>query len=188
MLPNPGEFHWRANGEHHMWQPEAIADLSMRYGGIRWGHGRLALLTEYWWKTRQLREWRLFPDTGDAPALLREGSYEDRYADPGSPVMQPDDRGFARLLTTGPGGLVIYRIGAGASPEGDRPFLDRQDLAGGGTERLFQSRAPWYEAPIALLDAGAVLAFGSDWFVAPMEPLMSIYAAATRRTLDGASQ
>ncbi len=27
MLPNPGEFHWRANGEHHMWQPEAIADL-----------------------------------------------------------------------------------------------------------------------------------------------------------------
>ena len=31
-----------------------------------------------------------------------------------------------------------------------------------------------------------MLAFGSDWFVAPMEPLMSIYAATTRRTLDGA--
>lgn len=37
----------------------------------------------------------------------------------------------------------------------------------------------------SLLDAGAVLAFGSDWFVAPMSPLMGIYAAATRRTLDG---
>ncbi len=36
----------------------------------------------------------------------------------------------------------------------------------------------------SLLDAGAVLAFGSDWFVAPMEPLMGIYAAVTRRTLD----
>lgn len=136
-------------------EPRAIADLSMRYGGILWGHGELALLTESWWKTRRFREWRLAPDTGAAPALLREGSYEDRYADPGSPVMQPDDRGFARLLTTGPGGLVIYRIGAGASPEGDRPFLDRQDLAGGGTERLFQSSAPWYEAPFALLDEGA---------------------------------
>jgi predicted amidohydrolase YtcJ len=37
----------------------------------------------------------------------------------------------------------------------------------------------------SLLDSGAVLAFGSDWWVAPMEPLMVIYAAATRRTLDG---
>jgi predicted amidohydrolase YtcJ len=37
----------------------------------------------------------------------------------------------------------------------------------------------------SLLDAGAVLAFGSDWFVAPMNPLAGIYAAVTRRTLDG---
>jgi predicted amidohydrolase YtcJ len=37
----------------------------------------------------------------------------------------------------------------------------------------------------SLLDSGAVLAFGSDWFVAPMSPLMGIYAASTRRTLDG---
>ena len=37
----------------------------------------------------------------------------------------------------------------------------------------------------ALLDAGAVLAFGSDWFVAPPDPLAGIQAAVTRRTLDG---
>ena len=36
----------------------------------------------------------------------------------------------------------------------------------------------------SLLDSGAILAFGSDWPVAPMEPLMGIYAAVTRRTLD----
>ena len=36
----------------------------------------------------------------------------------------------------------------------------------------------------SLLDSGAVLAFGSDWPVAPMQPLMGIYAAVTRRTLD----
>jgi predicted amidohydrolase YtcJ len=36
-----------------------------------------------------------------------------------------------------------------------------------------------------LLDQGAVLAFGSDWPVAPLDPLLGIYAAATRRTLDG---
>jgi hypothetical protein len=38
----------------------------------------------------------------------------------------------------------------------------------------------------SLLDAGARLAFGSDWSVAPATPLEGIYAAVTRRTLDGA--
>ena len=38
----------------------------------------------------------------------------------------------------------------------------------------------------SLLDAGADVAFGSDWFVAPPTPLEGIYAAVTRRTLDDA--
>ncbi|HKV51928.1 MAG TPA: amidohydrolase [Gemmatimonadaceae bacterium] len=37
----------------------------------------------------------------------------------------------------------------------------------------------------SLLDAGARLAFGSDWDVAPPTPIEGIYAAVTRRTLDG---
>ena len=37
----------------------------------------------------------------------------------------------------------------------------------------------------SLLDRGAILAFGSDWTVAPIEPLLGIHAAVTRRTLDG---
>ena len=36
----------------------------------------------------------------------------------------------------------------------------------------------------SLLDAGARLAFGSDWYVAPPTPIEGIYAAVTRRTLD----
>ncbi|MBM3285135.1 MAG: amidohydrolase, partial [Candidatus Aminicenantes bacterium] len=37
----------------------------------------------------------------------------------------------------------------------------------------------------SLLDAGVRLACGSDWSVAPLNPLAGIYAAVTRRTLDG---
>ncbi len=51
--------------------------------------------------------------------------------------------------------------------------------------RIGPERAKGTYAFRSLLDAGAVLAFGSDWFVAPMEPMMGIYAAVTRRTLDG---
>src|SRR5437899_9878957 len=37
----------------------------------------------------------------------------------------------------------------------------------------------------SLLDTGAKLAFGSDWSVAPLSPLLGIDAAVNRRTLDG---
>lgn len=36
-----------------------------------------------------------------------------------------------------------------------------------------------------LLDTGAKLALGSDWSVAPLDPMTGVYAAVTRRTLDG---
>jgi predicted amidohydrolase YtcJ len=37
----------------------------------------------------------------------------------------------------------------------------------------------------SLLASGATLAFGSDWSVAPMDPILGIYAAVTRRSADG---
>jgi predicted amidohydrolase YtcJ/beta-lactamase class A len=37
----------------------------------------------------------------------------------------------------------------------------------------------------SLLDAGATLVFGSDWFVAPLSPVLGIHAAVTRQTIDG---
>ena len=46
-------------------------------------------------------------------------------------------------------------------------------------------RARFTYAFRSLMDAGARVAFGSDWSVAPADPLYGIYAATTRRTLDG---
>ena len=52
-------------------------------------------------------------------------------------------------------------------------------------KRIGPERAKGTYAFRTLLDTGAVLAFGSDWTVAPLNPLEGIKAAVTRQTLDG---
>lgn len=52
-------------------------------------------------------------------------------------------------------------------------------------KRIGQERARTTYAFRSLLDAGATLAFGTDWTVAPLDPMLTIYAAVTRRTIDG---
>lgn len=52
-------------------------------------------------------------------------------------------------------------------------------------KRLGSERCRTAYAFRSLLDAGAILAFGSDWPVAPLDPIPGIAAAVTRQTLDG---
>ncbi len=52
-------------------------------------------------------------------------------------------------------------------------------------ERRIGAERARYSWPFrSLLDAGTVLALGSDWWVAPIDPLLTIYAAVTRCTVD----
>ena len=53
-------------------------------------------------------------------------------------------------------------------------------------KRIGSQRAQGTYAFRSLIDQGATLAFGSDWNVAPLNPLLGIAAAVTRQTLDGA--
>jgi predicted amidohydrolase YtcJ len=52
-------------------------------------------------------------------------------------------------------------------------------------KRIGAERAKGTYAFRTLLDTGAVLAFGSDWTVAPLNPMEGLKAAVTRQTLDG---
>jgi len=52
-------------------------------------------------------------------------------------------------------------------------------------KRIGSERAKTTYAFRSLLDSGATLAFGTDWTVAPLNPLLSVYGAVTRRTIDG---
>jgi hypothetical protein len=53
-------------------------------------------------------------------------------------------------------------------------------------ERIGPERAKRTYAFRSFIDAGVHVCFGSDWTVAPLDPIGGIYAAVTRRTLDGA--
>jgi predicted amidohydrolase YtcJ len=52
-------------------------------------------------------------------------------------------------------------------------------------QRIGAARCATSYAYRSLIDAGVVLAFGSDWSVAPLNPLLGIDAAVNRRTVDG---
>jgi predicted amidohydrolase YtcJ len=54
-------------------------------------------------------------------------------------------------------------------------------------QRIGSNRLKGTYAFRSLIDSGAVVTFGSDWPVAPLDPLTGLYGAITRRTIDGAN-
>ena len=133
-------------------KPRELIKLATRFQGALWARGDLALISEYWWKTRAVKTWRIAPDAAATPAdLIANYSSEDRYNDPGTPQTTMDASGHTRLLIAADN-ESIFLDGAGASPEGDRPFVDRLNLVSKKKERLFRSEAPVFEDVIALLD------------------------------------
>ncbi|MCC5863816.1 MAG: S9 family peptidase [Wenzhouxiangella sp.] len=114
------------------------------------GDGDTALVWQRWWDSRVERVSRLAPDHADfTPEIIWERNWEDRYGDPGVPMTRRDERGQTVLALDN--GAVLLS-GQGGSPEGDRPFVDRRDLASGETERLWRSASPHFERSLALLD------------------------------------
>jgi dipeptidyl aminopeptidase/acylaminoacyl peptidase len=74
--------------------------------------------------------------------VIFDHSADEAYADPGSPMMTQHPDGTRTVLQDGG---HIYLRGDGASPEGDRPFLDRLELTDLSTERLWRSPVDSYE-------------------------------------------
>jgi dipeptidyl aminopeptidase/acylaminoacyl peptidase len=132
-------------------EPRTLLETEWRARGITWARADLAIAREGTSRARKARVWAIDPSGKAAPRLLWERSTEDRYGDPGEFRTRRDARGQQVLHLTADG-RSAFLVGAGASPEGDRPFLDRFELATGRTERLFRSAAPHYETVVDLLD------------------------------------
>ena len=121
-----------------------FARTEFRFGGVSWTEKGIAMLSESDRATRVTRTW-LIDAPGAAPRKLWERKQQDRYTDPGMPMMRP---GKGAILQAGD---AIYLTGTGASPQGDRPFLDRLNLKTLATERVFQTDDTSYETVAALL-------------------------------------
>ena len=132
-------------------EPRLVFESEWRARGIMWGRADLAIAREGNSKDRKARTWVIDPSGNKAPRLLWDLSSEDRYGDPGAFHTKLNARGRSVLAFT-PDGRSAFLMGNGASPEGDRPFLDRIDLASGKTERLFRSTAPYYETVVDVMD------------------------------------
>jgi dipeptidyl aminopeptidase/acylaminoacyl peptidase len=140
-------FLWKPGQEARPW-----LQLNHRFRGLDWGDGQHALIQEGWHKTRRIRTHWVQPDSPEVPPVtLFDRSSEDRYSDPGSPLHKSLPNGRSPMLMSADR-QSIYLSGMGASPEGDRPFLDRFQLDTKKTDRLFRSQAPFFERPVRLLN------------------------------------
>ncbi len=124
-----------------------------------------ALVTDYdrdrVWVTTDL----VVLDGSAAAQRWQDRSRRDAYRDPGTPMtrtLAANGRSVARIDA---GGLLL--AGAGAGPAGERPFLDRYDIATRSTTRLFQASESHQERPLAWLAQGPSLLTSRETFAEP---------------------
>lgn len=136
--------------------PRVLATSEMRFSGLIFGRDDLALLYEGLQKTRKSRTWCIQPGMTESysPQLVFDRSADDAYNSPGRAVTRRTEQGTYLLATVvddeGQENLLFQ--GAGASPEGQRPFMDLRNV------QTFEARRIWrcakgepFEAPGMLL-------------------------------------
>lgn len=89
-----------------------------------------------------------YRDTSSA-RLVFERNINDRYNDIGQPVNRVQPNGVSLVRQDGE---YIFLSGAGASPQGDRPFFRRMNLKDLKTEEIWRSGTEGYEAFVGMVD------------------------------------
>jgi len=125
-------------------EPKELLKLQERAAGLQYfaAPGK-ALASQSEWK----RSWRTtflvdLADPAAAPVKVWDLSTRDSYKNPGRPVTTALKTGERVILQDKD---WIYLTGAGSSPRGDHPFLDRMNIKTLKVERLWQCQDPAYE-------------------------------------------
>ncbi|QNL51530.1 S9 family peptidase [Olivibacter sp. SDN3] len=137
-------------------EPEKIMETGLRYSGLTWGNDNYAVLHERWLKDRSEKMTLINPDRKQTVKVIADRSSEDAYTDPGDFVKVDGKLNQPVLLFDKGREPIVFTIGTGASPEGDRPFLLKWNLISGAQDTLFKSKAPYYEEPMFFNNKGEV--------------------------------
>jgi dipeptidyl aminopeptidase/acylaminoacyl peptidase len=131
-----------------------LLDVPLRFESISWASDRLAIIEEHRWKDRKRIILAVAPGAAapSAAVTLFEGSFEDRYHDPGIPFAITNAAGKQVLQTTLDSRAIFFHA-RGASPEGDRPFVSVISVADGTAKRLWESDPPYFEMPADVVSA-----------------------------------
>ncbi len=131
-------------------QPVELTKTENRFAGLTWGEKNgLVMVRDMDRNTRRSRTFLMNADNpAQTPRLIWNLSIQDRYNNPGQPEMKRLPNGQAVLLQNGDN---IFLTGQGATPKGDRPFLDRFNLTTLKSERLFRCDDNSYESVTTLL-------------------------------------
>ena len=133
-------------------EPVKFIATEMRFNGITWGDDKMAIVYEGLRRTR-IRVVSSFnpADPVNSKKKIYEFNSDDGYKNPGRFLTDQNQWGREVLLFADKG-KSLFLSGNGASPEGDRPFIDRYDIASGKTTRLWRSEAPYYETVTEVID------------------------------------
>lgn len=110
---------------------------------------KVVVATDYDRDRRWIRSLMFTLGSKDDPKVMMDRSLRDRYGDPGQIVSTPDEHGHVRAIQDGD---WVYRTGSGASPKGNLPFIDRQNLKTLETERLWRCEEGKYESVVAIVE------------------------------------
>ena len=128
--------------------PREVYVTEHSYRGFQPLAGGKALVEDYERNQRIVRTIEIDTEKPGKGRVLFSRNERDAYKNPGTPVTRVQANGHSAVIQQGDD---IYLSGPGASSEGDKPFLDRFNLATGKSERLFQS-SHGYEVVEAMLD------------------------------------
>jgi dipeptidyl aminopeptidase/acylaminoacyl peptidase len=132
--------------------PVKFIATEMRFSGITWGKDDFAVISEGLSKTRMRVVSSFNPvDPQNTKKKIHEYNYDDGYNNPGRFITDQGPYGWSVLKFTDKGKSLLLS-GNGASPDGDRPFIDKYNITSGKTTRLWRSEAPYYENPVTILD------------------------------------
>ena len=137
-------------------EPKEVFETEQRFRGLQpMENKNFALVEDYERNKRWLRTIEIDLSKPNQPGkVLFARNQQDRYKDAGTPVMKMLPNG-KRVI--GEQGDSILLTGLGASPAGDKPFLDKYNTVTGKTERLFQSSNGYETLEAVLDDAGSRL-------------------------------